>query len=133
MGMFDKRLTVTEINIDENGRNLGDRQMFLELRKNEIGVLAVATLKTVEEYAVDPSTAEIVTFNQADAVNKSVMGRAVVGGVLLGPLGAVVGGLSGTGKKDAWFVEIKIGDNVKLYRMKNDSERQTLEKWLKKH
>lgn len=32
-------------------------------------------------------------------LDKSVVGRAVVGGVLLGPLGAVVGGMSGMGKK----------------------------------
>lgn len=31
--------------------------------------------------------------------NKSVIGRAVVGGLLLGPLAAVVGGISGIGKK----------------------------------
>jgi hypothetical protein len=31
--------------------------------------------------------------------NKSVIGRAAVGGLLLGPLGAIVGGMSGTGKK----------------------------------
>jgi len=29
--------------------------------------------------------------------NKSVIGRAIVGGLLLGPLGAVIGGLSGVG------------------------------------
>lgn len=32
--------------------------------------------------------------------DKSVIGRAFVGGVLLGPLGAVVGGMSGIGKKE---------------------------------
>lgn len=31
--------------------------------------------------------------------NKSVIGRAIVGGLLLGPLGAIVGGMSGIGKK----------------------------------
>ena len=31
--------------------------------------------------------------------NKSVIGRAVIGGLLLGPLAAVVGGISGIGKK----------------------------------
>ncbi len=31
--------------------------------------------------------------------SKSVAGRALVGGAILGPVGAVVGGLSGTGKK----------------------------------
>lgn len=33
-------------------------------------------------------------------VNKSVIGRAVAGGLLFGGVGAVVGGLSGTGTKD---------------------------------
>jgi len=39
--------------------------------------------------------------NKADIKeeDKSVVGRAVVGGLLLGPLGAVVGGVSGIGKK----------------------------------
>ena len=31
--------------------------------------------------------------------SKSVTGRAVIGGVLLGPLGAIVGGMSGIGDK----------------------------------
>jgi nucleoside permease NupC len=31
--------------------------------------------------------------------NKSVIGRAIVGGALLGPLGAIIGGTSGVGKK----------------------------------
>lgn len=31
--------------------------------------------------------------------NKSVVGRAAIGGVLLGPLGAIVGGMSGVGNK----------------------------------
>lgn len=33
-------------------------------------------------------------------VNKSVIGRAVVGGLIMGPLGAIVGGISGTTSKD---------------------------------
>lgn len=32
--------------------------------------------------------------------NKSVIGRAVVGGLILGPLGAIVGGMSGIGSKE---------------------------------
>lgn len=133
MGMFDKRIIVTEINIDENGRNLGERQMIFELRKSEIGVLEIGTLKTKEEYAIDPSTDRIAIFHEADAVSKSTIGRAVVGGVLFGGIGAVVGGLSGTGKKDAWFAEVTTGETVKLYRLKNDGDRQILDKWLKKH
>lgn len=33
-------------------------------------------------------------------VNKSVIGRAVVGGLIMGPLGAIVGGISGVSLKD---------------------------------
>ena len=43
--------------------------------------------------------AEVLRENQITEKQKSVIGRAVVGGVLLGPLGAIVGGISGTGKK----------------------------------
>ena len=42
---------------------------------------------------------KFVTHKQLTTENKSVIGRAVVGGVLLGPLAAVVGGMSGIGSK----------------------------------
>jgi len=42
---------------------------------------------------------KFITHRQLTSENKSVIGRAVVGGVLLGPLAAVVGGLSGIGSK----------------------------------
>ena len=45
------------------------------------------------------TAAEKVSEQQIKEVDKSVIGRAVVGGVLLGPLGAVVGGASGIGTK----------------------------------
>lgn len=56
------------------------------------------------------STSKYLPYNQIISVgtasekeiieqDKSVIGRAAVGGLLLGPLGAVVGGLSGTGSK----------------------------------
>lgn len=40
-----------------------------------------------------------IPFQQFEQQNKSVIGRAVVGGLLLGPLGAIVGGMSGIGTK----------------------------------
>lgn len=42
---------------------------------------------------------KFVTHKQLSTEKKSVIGRAVVGGVLLGPLAAVVGGMSGIGTK----------------------------------
>ena len=43
--------------------------------------------------------ANVVTEKEIIESDKSVVGRAVVGGVLLGPLGAIVGGMSGIGNK----------------------------------
>jgi len=53
-------------------------------------------------------------FTPSTEKDKSVIGRAIGGGLLLGPLGAVVGGMSGVGKKtkkqatttNNWFVLI---------------------------
>ena len=45
------------------------------------------------------TAAEKVNEQQIAEHDKSVIGRAVVGGVVLGPLGAVVCGMSGVGKK----------------------------------
>ena len=44
-------------------------------------------------------TANVITEKEIIESDKSVIGRAVVGGVLLGPLGAIVGGMSGVGNK----------------------------------
>lgn len=46
---------------------------------------------------------KIEEVNSYSDKNKSVLGRAVVGGVLLGGVGAIVGGLSGQGKKSMRF------------------------------
>jgi|SRR5690606_1242986 len=52
--------------------------------------------------------------------DKSVIGRGVVGGVLLGPIGALVGGMSGIGKKkqygDFLFINYQssINDEIKV-------------------
>ena len=42
----------------------------------------------------------IVNEKQIEEVDKSIVKRAVVGGLLLGPLGAIVGGIDGIGKKE---------------------------------
>lgn len=45
------------------------------------------------------TAAEEITEQEVSEKSKSVIGRAAVGGLVLGPLGAVIGGLSGTGNK----------------------------------
>lgn len=43
--------------------------------------------------------AGLVTDRDVIEKNKSVIGRAAIGGLLIGPLGAIIGGISGTGNK----------------------------------
>lgn len=47
----------------------------------------------------DITAVTILTDKEIAEQSKSVVGRAVVGGILLGPLGAIVGGMSGIGNK----------------------------------
>ncbi len=44
--------------------------------------------------------AGVVTEQEIIEKSKSVVGRAVLGGLILGPVGAIVGGTSGVGKKE---------------------------------
>jgi len=64
-----------------------------------------------------------ITIEEQDVVlqkkNKSVIGRAVLGGLLLGPLGAVVGGMTGIGEKEVkqkrladYLISFRIIDDV---------------------
>jgi len=55
---------------------------------------------------IELHNAVIINLNQTSKselikVEKSVVGRAVAGGLILGPLGAVIGGLSGVGNKES--------------------------------
>lgn len=47
----------------------------------------------------DITAANCVSEKEILEKSKSVIGRAVVGGVLLGPLGSIIGGMSGIGNK----------------------------------
>lgn len=80
------------------------------------------------EYS-DITNAEVLT--ETEEENKSVIGRAIVGGLLLGPVGAVVGGISGTGKKEKnhYFLRITYGDENKSVILKSyDKTPKTCEK-----
>ena len=54
--------------------------------------------------------------------NKSVVGRAVVGGLLLGPVGAVVGGMSGLGQKEEkdYYLKISTSNHELIFKALSD-------------
>jgi len=43
---------------------------------------------------------KITSQEELSKIDKSVIGRAVVGGLILGPIGAIIGGISGIGSKE---------------------------------
>ncbi|WP_404988096.1 hypothetical protein [Clostridium culturomicium] len=57
--------------------------------------------------------ANVITEQEIVQQSKSVIGRAAVGGVVLGSLGAIIGGLSGTGTKTNNQTEYYIVINYK--------------------
>ena len=70
-------------------RNDGRLEIKIRFRKSEPYYLKYTQITNVG----------VVTEKEIEEANKSVIGRAAIGGLLLGPLGAVVGGVSGVGKK----------------------------------
>lgn len=62
------------------------------------------------------TAANCITEKEVLEKSKSTVGRAVVGGVLLGPLGAIVGGISGVGNKTK--------NNTKYYMVINYKSRE---------
>lgn len=69
---------------------------------------------------------------------KSVLGRALIGGVLLGGIGAVIGGISGTGSKDTYdelVLEITYGnteENIIFFEIPK-SKHKILQPFLRKN
>ena len=58
------------------------------------------SFKKEPDFILDVDEIEAIDIlTEEEAKNKSVIGRAIIGGVLFGGVGAVVGGLSGVGQK----------------------------------
>lgn len=74
--------------------SMDDKEQCLTMRARVFKDKPIIKLKYEQIVA-----ANVVTEKEIIESDKSVVGRAIVGGVLLGHLGAIVGGMSGIGNK----------------------------------
>ena len=68
-------------------RSRGEMTFVSALSKKRSAILALDKIIDVRD----------VTDTEIEEVNKSVVGRAVIGNLLMGPLGAIIGGMSAVG------------------------------------
>lgn len=106
MGLFskkDKNRSISVLLVD--GLSSYNRDVVLQLtlnNENECLTINSKILKNQPDINLKYNQivdANIITGEEIIQQSKSVVGRAAVGGLLLGPLGAIVGGMSGTGTK----------------------------------
>lgn len=107
MGLFgskdkDGNLSVNLGYIDGISGFCGGDAVTLTVDKNNEKILILKRLNKKVRCELDQSTiinAQIVSDQQLQQKDKSVVGRAAVGALLAGPLGAMIGGMSGVGTK----------------------------------
>lgn len=91
---IQKAYYVQEIN---HTRYIGEGEVLITAHTNGICISGgMQFFYLAHEQIIDM---KFIRHSQLTTENKSVIGRAVVGGLLLGPLAAVVGGMSGIGTK----------------------------------
>lgn len=135
MGIFSrknkKKDYKTRIMHDEGLPNFAHNQViniYLDDDNNRF-VISECFAKTPKELYIDYdkiTNAEVLSEKEIIEKNKTVLGRATVGTLLLGPLGGIVGGISGVGtkqkKKVSYYFIINykstIDDEIKIIRLK---------------
>lgn len=105
MGLFDGRNKsgMVEVTMTTVGP-VGDIGGGAQVKVCADTVRKAVVIKTIALERVLPfekiTKAIFTTSTEIEQKSKSVGGRAMIGGVLLGPVGAIVGGMSGIGKKE---------------------------------
>jgi len=101
------------VGLPENFNSLKQRMLILEIREKGISLGIGKGFGFVYIPILDSDFNYVSVFSpEVKKKNKSVVGRAILGGLLLGPLGLVVGGMSGIGEKDLKGVENIITINI---------------------
>ena len=85
---IDRYIKNTDVSL-----NLDDKKRCLVIKASNYPVVNINFEKLV--------AADIIHEKDIIETNKNSIGRAVVGGVLLGRLGAIIGGMSGSGTKQS--------------------------------
>lgn len=109
--------------IVDDGRT-SNQLLFSRFKEGQLFISDAISNKALYSANIKDIFFEIKRAIQPDEItekDKSVIGRAVVGGLLLGPVGAIVGGMSGIGTKQ----KVKKG-NVDLYLYIKTSDREFL-------
>lgn len=121
MGLFDALLKPKEIEQfvfqHASGLKFVDKDAFLNLNvENCITISQGKHKKKILETINYGEVIDVILLEEIENndKNKSIIGRAIVGGLLLGPVGAVVGGMSGTSKtktaKSVYYLQILAKD-----------------------
>ncbi len=132
MSIFSKRIQAAEINLDEYGRDRGDLTRLLELDRDWLIVREVKTFRTDIVAKYDPRFTRIDIYKSTDLQSGNAVGSAVVGGLLFGGIGAVVGAIAGSSKKPFWIVEITDATGTRLFKLKGDTDKIILDKYITK-
>ncbi|CAM2877979.1 hypothetical protein SAMN05444143_102184 [Flavobacterium succinicans] len=97
-----------------NGKLFTEVVALINLRFRPKG-LQIEIMKGISYYSVGILESNILSVNLdgqsqlSEQKNKSVIGRAIVGGLILGPVGAIVGGMTGIGQKQ---VATNMAENI---------------------
>jgi len=103
MGLFGKKKEVTSINLTHiDGLKGYGKGTAISINLDDSNNCLTINARVYEKPLVHLSYEQIIDISAIDEEkiiekNKSTVGRALVGGILLGPLGAIVGGASGVG------------------------------------
>jgi len=129
MGLFNNKDKNDNMHVDfvmEDGLNIIKKGALIRvtLEENELTIKPSFSKQEPSHLKYNQIiNAGIVREEEITEKSKSVLGRAAVGGLILGPLGAIVGGMSGTGKKEKTKLKAYYVIN---YKSSNDDEIKVL-------
>lgn len=137
--MFDKNFKVQAVYCDGISTFTPNSPILVTINESEKQVIFKQRFSKVPNANLSFEKITTVAWvTEEDVKNASVIGSAIVGGVLFGGLGAIVGAVSGTKKKSETYLVINYNSadgTLKAISMKANGDFKIFkfEKELKKH